>query len=92
MNEQKAVDTLTFYKSGILNRGWRWRYRSGGNFSNLANGGESYEKLEDAMKAAFRVLGLDGPYETDGTSSLVGSTDTVLTRGNGYDIEVKFTD
>jgi hypothetical protein len=83
-------DKLTFYRSGLLKKQWRWRYQAGGNSEKLANGGESYHRLEDAMKAAFRVVGLDNPYETEATSTVVGEADRVLTRGNGFDVEVRF--
>jgi uncharacterized protein YegP (UPF0339 family) len=50
-------DTLTFYKSKLGGQ-WRWRYQAAGNSEKLANGGESYRSLDDAINSAFRVCGI----------------------------------
>jgi len=85
-------DSLTFYKRGLFGQKWRWKYQAYGNFEQLGNGGEAYTKLEDAVMAAFRVCGLPNPAEFpvplwDQPS---GTLDVLLTRDNGFDVEVRF--
>lgn len=83
------MDTLTFYQQRLTKR-WRWRYQSAGNRAKMANGGESYSKLSDCVRAAFRVCGLPNQYESNACEIVSGCTDKVLTRDNGFDVEVRF--
>lgn len=43
-------------KKGL--RGYRWKYLAEGNYSNLANGGESYVELQDLLDSLERVCHL----------------------------------
>lgn len=75
-------DRLTIYKSrALLRSGWRWRYQAAGNNSKLANGGEAYNSVSDAIESAFRVVGInygllgdardvEGVYERAGRSTV----------------------
>lgn len=53
-------DRLTFYKGRSLVKGgsWRWRFQAAGNGAKLANGGESYKHLADAIAGAARVTAI----------------------------------
>lgn len=77
-------DTLTFYKSRPEGE-WRWRYQAEGNHEKLANGGESYHKLEACMESAFRVCGLDQHPETD----VLVASGLMLARANGMSVQVE---
>ena len=52
-------DELRFYRdeAGEI----RWSYVSAGNYEKLADGGEGYERLHDAMVSAYRVTGIQDP-------------------------------
>lgn len=57
-----GIDTLVLYsKKRLLDTApqWRWRYVAAGNHEKLANGGESYQQLEDCVLAAARVTGFN---------------------------------
>jgi hypothetical protein len=84
-----ATDMLVFYKSGFLRKQWRWRYVAFGNHEKLGNGGEGYERLNDAMKAAFRVCGMDNPWTTGEGLFTENSQDVVVERDNGFDVEIR---
>jgi hypothetical protein len=76
-------DTLTFYQTGIFKKQWRWRYQAAGNSAKLANGGESYVDIANAIDSAFRVCGL----EIDPSSPDVGGL-YVARSGSGVDVRV----
>lgn len=75
-------DRLSFYRSG-LRKQWRWRYQAAGNNAKLANGGESYGKLDDVIASAFRACGLVG-------TTVEVSKSVIVIRPDGVEIFVKF--
>ena len=63
---ESPADQLSIYRSTKRSRltlratsEWRWRYRSAGNGSIMATGGEGYERVESCTEAAFRVVGIE---------------------------------
>lgn len=78
-------DTITLYKSW-MSRQWRWRYQALGNGAKLANGGESYAHVHDALVSAFRVCDLGNPYAEIGEAL----ADTLVKSLGGREVMVRF--
>ena len=79
-------DTLTFYRSGLLQKKWRWRYQAAGNGENLANGSQGYSDPDWALRSAFRVCGLGNPFDHVTNKQ----RDEIVEREDGSQVYVRF--
>ena len=81
------MDELEFYRdeAGEV----RWRYRAAGNHEALADGGEGYGALADAMAGAYRVTGIADP---ERHAMLAAAADSIAAnRPDGSAVLVTFT-
>lgn len=94
MGELDRVEIFRSKRLLDLGLQWRWRYVREGNNKRMANGGESFENLEDCVISAGRVVGFD--VHSEENWDLVetrpdGTEIFIVERAGGNKIEIRRT-